>query len=223
MNVYIRYRHNGDSLNWEFMKYTMYNCFLMSHVGWKTYFNFIYPSDAVCSSQISHYYEELFEIAYAFDFQQSDEIIHQCDKMAYLHQIQHMDDKPAIFLANGVAPHSPIEVDPDCVYFLKQAENQESRYATAYFNLGIYDAVYDDRVIIVPKQISQNVMTEMSRIQDAFQYNDKFMENICQYIIQTYAIVNGLDIKTLDEKMFVQSNPNLLWLLSGKTPMVQGA
>jgi len=176
----------------------------------------------MCSSNISHYYEELFEIVYDFDFKRSDEVMYESDKMSYLHQMLTLEDKPMVFLANGIALHSPFDVDPDIVYFLKQAEDQQNRYAIAYFNLGIFDAVYDDRVMIVPKQIAKAVLVEMQRIQDTFQYKDSFMEHLCQYVVQTYAIVNGLDIKTLDNRLFVESSPKLLWFLSNKTPMVQG-
>ncbi len=220
MNIYIRYRHDGDILKWEFAKYSTYNCFLMSYLGWKTYFNLIYPSNALCASDMSHYYEELFEIVFDFDFKQADDVIYQSDKMAYLHQVSNLTG-PSVYLSSNVAPHTAFDVKEDCVYFLKKSAQQDSKYATAYFNLGIYDAVYDDRVMVVPDCLASGILSEMQRIQKHFQYNDNFMENVCQFVVQTYAIINGIEIKTLDERDFVEPSPKLLWFLSNKTPVVR--
>lgn len=222
MNLYMRYSHTGDDLKWAFTKFSAYNAFMMSYYGWKTYLSFVYPSRAMNASKLSSYYEEMFEIVFDFDFKLDDETNAKSDRLSYLEKTTLLEDIPIMYLSD-LAIHRYFPVDDQTVYFLKKSDSQESRYATAYFNLGIYDGVYDDRVMIVPKSIANSVIEDLNRIQTSFQYNNDFMEGVCQYVIQTHAIVNGLEIKTLDPDDFLEYSHSFAWFLSNKTSaMLQG-
>lgn len=216
LNVYMRYTHKGDEIEWAFVKFSLYNLFLMSYNAWRVYFNLVYPSKAIAASSMSAYYDQIFECVFDFDFKLDDETNHQSDRLAYLSKVLSLEEVPMLYLSTDIAVHRHFNVENDTVYFLRKSDVQNNRYAKAYFNLGIYDAVYDDRVMIVPKSITNGVIKDLNRIKSSFQYNDSFIDNIAQYVIQTHAIVNGISIKTLESEDFLECSERVGQYLSNK-------
>jgi len=222
LNVYVRYIHEGDEVEWSFVKFSIHNLFLMSYQAWRVYFNLVYPAKAINAVNMSAYYDQVFECVFDFDFKLEDEVKYHGSRLAYLSKVMSSTNIPMMFLSTDVAVHRYFNVDNDSVYFLQKSESQESKFAKAYFNLGIYDAVYDDRVMIIPKSIVSGVLKDLDRIRNSFQYNETFINNICQYVIQTHAIVHGIPIKTLDPNDFIECSDSIGQYLSGKVSSIAG-
>lgn len=220
MQIYMRYRHTGDILKWEFIKFSVFNSFLISYYNVKTHFHLVYPTGSLPNAHVNAYFEDVFEITYDFDFKQEDDTNVKSSKIAYLDKLTTLPDDPTLFIDESMAIRKYFEPDPVYVYFYRKTGETENRFASLYRNIGIFEAIYDDRVMIVPKSIAQPVLDEIDRLQKNFQYNDSFIDGIIQYIIQTHAIVNNIEIRELDQNNFIEASSELCWFLSRKTSAV---
>lgn len=208
---YMSYYCNGDRWAWEFFKYAVFSNYLFSYYGSKLMVRIIYPHTHKCVNSLADYYGDMFEVCYEFEYCTDSDVKYLSGKMEYLRKHVNSED-PIMYMGEDVAPTSKFDVDHDSIYFLDQSKTTPE-FVKFYRSIGIYDKVYDDSLIFVPKQICNQVLDDVERIQTEFGFNDAMMDKILQLIIQTRAILLDIPIQVIGNKNFTKMSEDKMMFL----------
>lgn len=211
MNLYWSYNYKGDPLSWEWFKYAIFSGYLFTYFEHKMFVRLVYPKAYTGEDTLADYFGDMFELAYEFEFALDCDVKTQCDKLAYIHKSMILDE-PMLYMHPTVSPTSPtilaserpgslFDIDEDCIYFLDRVSHS-NRFSNLYLNIGVFEDVFDDRVMYVPKSLHKSIVEDVERIKKDYQFDDLFIGNIMQYIVQTHAIISNVEIRTIGKEPF---------------------
>lgn len=213
IKTYRTVEFGGDPLDWEFVKYAIYTTHLLIYENQPQFLKFIYPYNYQFNNDLIQYYRELFNFVDEFECYLSNEIKTTNYIEDYIEK-QSKSENDYIYLNNSVVPTKAFNINPNRVYFLRD-HGSETRFSKIYTEMGIFDGIFDDRIIFVPKSICKPILNGIENIRQNYNFNDKTLANLTQFVIQTHAILNNISIEILNCPV-IEKNLELCLFFSNK-------